>query len=135
MTVVTFHENAEDDKLKYAVIAAQYKGKWVFCKHKSRDTYEIPGGHREPGEEILDAAKRELYEETGAVEFDITPIAIYKVDDYGMLCYADIHKFTELPDFEMERIDFFETIPEKNTYPLIQPALFEKALWFLEKRG
>lgn len=37
------------------------------------------GGHREDGEDILETAKRELYEETGAITFDITPICIYSV--------------------------------------------------------
>ena len=27
-------------------------GKWVFCRHKERNTWEIPGGHREMGEAI-----------------------------------------------------------------------------------
>lgn len=28
----------------------------VFCKHKERETYEIPGGHRDAGEAIEDTA-------------------------------------------------------------------------------
>ena len=35
-------------------------GKWVFCKHKERDTFEVHGGHREFGEDIIETAKREL---------------------------------------------------------------------------
>ena len=59
MKVKFFDLNA-DKPLKYAVICARYNGKWVFCKHKERDTYEIPGGHREDGEDIEATAKREL---------------------------------------------------------------------------
>lgn len=62
---VSFYENVEDHLLKFAVIIAKTEGKWVFCRHRERDTYEVPGGHREPGEEILHTAERELYEETG----------------------------------------------------------------------
>lgn len=64
----------DDKELKFAVICAFFKGKWIFVKHKKRDTWEIPGGHREIGEDINDAAKRELFEESGAIDFELTPI-------------------------------------------------------------
>ena len=65
MVEVNFYEKVEDSLLEFAVIISKSKGKWVFCKHKERDTYEVPGGHREPNEPILETAKRELMEETG----------------------------------------------------------------------
>ena len=68
---VKFYDTVEDALLKFAVIISRSNGKWVFCKHKERDTYEAPGGHREAGEDILKTARRELQEETGAVEFEI----------------------------------------------------------------
>ena len=46
---VRFYEEAEDNLLKFAVIIARTEGKYVFCKHKSRETLEVPGGHREEG--------------------------------------------------------------------------------------
>ena len=63
---VNFYEFAHDELFKFAVIVAVHNGKWVFCKHRNRSTYECPGGHREPSEAILETAKRELWEETGA---------------------------------------------------------------------
>ena len=59
---ITFYQPASiaDGLLKYAVIVARYKDKWVFGRHKQRDTWEIPGGHREPGETIEQTALREL---------------------------------------------------------------------------
>ena len=66
---VKFYDTVEDKLLKFAVIVAKSNGKWVLCKHKERDTYECPGGHREAGENIDDTAKRELYEETGAIDY------------------------------------------------------------------
>ena len=77
---VHFYETVADEKLKFAVIAARYRSKWVFCKHKERNTYEIPGGHRECGETIDDAARRELYEETGATDFELTKVCVYSAE-------------------------------------------------------
>ncbi|WP_353893544.1 hypothetical protein PRVXH_000290 [Proteinivorax hydrogeniformans] len=42
----------QDNQLKFAVIMAKYKGKWILSKHKERTTWEIPGGRRERGESI-----------------------------------------------------------------------------------
>ena len=64
MLEVKFYDTVDDSLLKFAVIISLSNGKWVFCKHKERDTYEAPGGHREVGEDILETAKRELQEET-----------------------------------------------------------------------
>ena len=44
MTKVNFYDNINDSMLKFAVIIARYNGKWVFCKHKKRNTWEVPGG-------------------------------------------------------------------------------------------
>ena len=62
---VKFYDNVDDDLLKFAVIISMTNGKWIFCKHKERETYEVPGGRREFGENIIDTVKRELKEELG----------------------------------------------------------------------
>ena len=77
---VNFYDTVEDHLLKFAVIISRYQGKWVFCKHKDRSTYEIPGGHREPGESIAETAQRELQEETGAIQYALTPVCVYSVE-------------------------------------------------------
>lgn len=56
MVEVKFYDNVADEFLKFAVIISKTDNKWVFCKHKERETYEIPGGHREPGESKIEAS-------------------------------------------------------------------------------
>ncbi|MEG0848156.1 MAG: NUDIX domain-containing protein [Niameybacter sp.] len=131
MLKVNFYDDVEDHLFKYAVIISRHQGKWVFCKHKERSTYECPGGHREPGENIHDTAKRELWEETGAIQFDIKPICVYSVvreasETFGMLYYAEIYEFEQLPNLEIEKIEFFEELSVEWTYPLIQPYLLKR---------
>jgi len=141
MLEVKFYDSVDDSLLKFAVIVSQSNGKWVFCKHKERDTYEVPGGHREAGESILETAKRELQEETGAIRFDMKPLCVYSVtgktrvndtgeESFGLLCYAEITEFATELHSEMEKIVLLDELelPEEWTYPLIQPKLIEKYL-------
>lgn len=142
MLEVKFYDKVEDSVLDFAVIISRTDGKWVFCKHKERDTYEVPGGHREAGETIEETAKRELKEETGAVDFKIRPVCVYSVkgktrinkdeeqETFGMLYVADIFSFEEIHS-EIEKIIICDELVNNWTYPLIQPKLIEEAA----KRG
>lgn len=130
---VQFYDKVQDEYVKFVVIVSCYQGKWVFVKHKERDTYEIPGGHREKGEILLEAAKRELEEETGAYRYFIQPIIYYSVigktsvnqtgeESFGMLFLADIKEFTDIHS-EIEKMELFDDLPEHLTYPDIQPQM------------
>ncbi len=135
MTKVQFYDWVEDQKLKFAVIVTKTNGQWVFCKHKERSTLEVPGGHREPGEDILTTAKRELYEETGAVDFSMEPVCVYSViapwnydgqETFGMLFYADVKAFEKELHSEIERTVIQDDLPTAWTYPEIQPLLMQE---------
>ena len=135
MTQVKFYDSVDDSLLKFAVIIAKSNGKWVFCKHIERDTYECPGGHREAGETIDDTAKRELYEETGAIGYTIQPVCVYSVtapdnfngeETFGKLYYAEIKSFEGELHSEIERVELFEDLPTNWTYPQIQPFLLKE---------
>ena len=142
MTEVKFYDNTDDNLLKFAVIISKANGKFVLCKHKERNTYEIPGGRREKGETVLEAAKRELKEETGAVDFTIKPVCVYSVkgktrvnenvdnETFGMLYVADIFSFEEIHS-EIEKIIITDKLEYDWTYPLIQPKLMKEA----QRRG
>lgn len=136
--LVQFFDVVDDSKLKFAVILAKSDGKMVFCKHRLRDTFEVPGGHREPGESISETAERELQEETGALEFTMHPICAYSVtgknrvnqtgeEAFGMLYCAEIESFSPELHSEMQEIRLFSELPENLTYPDIQPKLIAEA--------
>ncbi|MCI8668651.1 MAG: HD domain-containing protein [Lachnospiraceae bacterium] len=139
---VKFYDFIEDSLIKFVVIVSRFNGKWVLCKHKERNTYEVPGGHREKNETVRQAARRELYEETGAVDYNLKSVGVYSVigktrgnetreENIGMLYYAEIRGFEPELHFEIEKIVFMETLPDlpdSLTYPFIQPRLIEKVI-------
>ena len=136
MVEVKFYDKVDDSLLKYAVIIAKSDDKWVFCKHQKRNTYEVPGGHREPCELIDDTAKRELHEETGAADYTLKRICVYSVtaadnfngaETFGMLYFADILSFEKELHSEIEKIIITDRLVNDWTYPLIQPKLIEEA--------
>lgn len=127
----------ELDKLehyKYVVVLSFYDDKIVLSRHKDRATWETQGGHIERGETPLEAAKRELYEESGAVKFDMEPLCDYwagnpetNVGAAGVVFVAKIHEFADIPkESEMVEIKRFSSLPDNLTYEAITPVLFEK---------
>ena len=132
MTQVNFFspDTVKDSLIRFVVAAVRYQDKWVFSRHKARDTWDMPGGRREPGETAAQAMERELWEETGARKADVTAAFAYSVTKdhvttYGMVYFAQIRELGPLPEeFEMAEICLVEQMPEQLTWPEIQPVLF-----------
>jgi len=118
----------------FVVVFARYQDKWLYCRAKDRDVYETAGGRIEPNEPPLEAAKRELYEETGALKFDIRPAFDYSVHlngvvSHGQAFLAQIYELGSLPpDFEMAEVRLLDTFPDKMRFPAILPVLYEKMM-------
>ena len=126
------------DSLKYFENMEAEKIYHIYCKSdhfyilaRVRTNYEK--------ETIEETAKRELYEETGATDYLMEPVCVYSVtgknrvnetgkETFGKLFYADIAKFEHELHSEIEKIEFFENLPEKWTYPDIQPFLIKEFL-------
>ena len=114
---------------KFVVILSHMDGKYLLSRHRARTTWETQGGHIELGETPLEAAKRELWEESGALEYTVEPLCDYRAADdlgsaAGAVFRAEITKLGPLPESETGETRLFETVPENLTYPHIAPALF-----------
>lgn len=119
---------------KYVVVLSEYHGELLLSRHRERRTWETQGGHIEAGETPLDAAKRELFEESGAIDFDICAIFDYDAGDdcghaSGMVFLAHIRALAPIPDSEMAEVHAFAEFPsdEMLTYPGITPVLYRYA--------
>ena len=117
------------ERYPYVVILSRMEGKFLLSRHKQRTTWEFQGGHIEQGETPLQAAKRELFEESGAAAFEIEPLCDYwagsedgKSGACGVVFTAEIQKLGPLPESEMA-----ESLPEQMTYPAITAAIM--AYW------
>lgn len=140
MTEVKFYDPIfePDSVLTYSVIAAKFEAKWIFVRHHKRNTWEIAGGHIETGETSLEAAYRELMEETGAVLFNIECIATYSVNKdgetgWGRLYLAEVTELGPVPDIsEIAETILSDHLPENLTHPDIQPHLFKRTLEYIE---
>lgn len=131
--------NVDDSELWFVIIVSRHKNKWIFVKHKERDTRELPWGHREIGESVHDSAKRELYEETGAKKFDIDHVWYRSLvnakneKSYWSIYFAEVHVLEELPWMEIGNIDFFDEVPENTTYPDVHPMIYENVKKYILK--
>ncbi|TAA69797.1 RNA deprotection pyrophosphohydrolase [Planococcus salinarum] len=107
---------------RHVLVIAKYKGKWLLTKHGERGL-EFPGGKVEPGESLQEAAKREVYEETGGTVEGLKWFAEYMVQSERPFCktvftakVSDIRK-TEL--METEGAVLVDVLKPDDTYSFL----------------
>lgn len=120
-------EEIAADEIKYVVVITVYQNQLVIIRNKKRQLWELPGGKRENDEALIHAASRELYEETGAVSFELTPYGIYLLNgSYGMALFANVTKFDDLPDYEIDELKFVARLPENLMYGGVYYDMYSK---------
>ena len=132
----TLHPLGSLAQYKYVVVCSRYQDAWLMSRHKNRNTWETQGGHIEPGETPMQAAGRELYEESGVRNAELYPVCDYYGYDScshanGMVFLAVIRSLGTLPESEMKETALFTAIPGNLTYPDVSPRLYAQAekLW------
>jgi len=118
----------------HVVILALYKDQWLFTVHKKRGV-EWPGGKVEQGETPLEAALRELFEETGGKASSIWHIGHYKVTEQSGYSFVKNIYVALISHIEAEPIGYdvthsilvpldVDTEAEPSFSPLVQDGVF-----------
>ena len=128
----TVHPSGSLSPLRFVVVCSFYKGRMLLSYHSGHRSWETQGGHIEEGEKPEEAARRELYEESGVGDADIIPVCDYRAYDSegsanGRVYAAVIHTLGQLPPNEMSGIQTFDSFPDNLTYPYVTPVLFQEA--------
>ena len=67
-----------------------------------------------------------MYEETGATDIELTPVCLYKISTYGLLCYCEIKELSKLPEeYEMSEIMLSDELPDNLTFPESNDLFFK----------
>lgn len=124
--------------LRFVVVCSFYQNKYLLSYHSGHQSWETQGGHIEENETPEQAARRELYEESGVRDASLIPVCDYFAYDSegssnGRVYAAVIDRLGELPPSEMSKIEAFDALPEDLTYPFVTPVLFEEARIIISK--
>ena len=92
-----------EGQIRTVAVGVRISGKWLFCRSKDRDIWELPMGTREPTQTLEDAARRILYAATGTVKEHIQMVCPYGIEEngahtYGVLFFAQVDDPQSLPN-------------------------------------
>ncbi|MCK5397447.1 MAG: methyltransferase domain-containing protein [Thermoplasmata archaeon] len=122
-------------KLKGSIVIARNGRKYIMVKHTER-AWEFPGGHIEGKETPLEAAKRELKEETGLTGRNWKDCGVAELDNGNLALFScNVSGIPEPDTQEIGEARYFTTPPiglsfERHEYFL----LLEMAGWEPKKK-
>ncbi|WP_029192042.1 NUDIX domain-containing protein [Paenibacillus elgii] len=110
------HYNQCPETYQYVLVVLHYKDQFVFVKNKKRK-WEFTGGKKEDGETILEVAKREAWEEAGAIIEDIQVVGYYTLANHEnvIISAAEVLYFEDIPAFsETTEVRLSTTLPSEE---------------------
>ncbi|MGM9988475.1 MAG: RNA deprotection pyrophosphohydrolase [Bacillaceae bacterium] len=103
---LSFEDQPFSKEPKHVWVLCRYNHQWVLTNHTRRG-YEFPGGKIEAGESPVQAAIREVHEETGGVVSNIQYIGQYRVTSKDKIIVKNIY-IAQLSKFDQCE-HYFET--------------------------
>lgn len=77
---LSFSQDSFQQETRHVLVLPVTDSGWLLTNHKVRGL-EFPGGKVEAGETVEEAARREVFEETGAILGELEWLAEYRVND------------------------------------------------------
>lgn len=126
----SFLPHSFPEEARHVLVICRYAGGWLLTRHKKRGL-EFPGGKLEAGETLEAAARREVYEETGAAIDELLPIAEYRVSD-PKGAFVKVVFYSQVEQLE-EKSDYLETAGPVVVHGDLASLRFNKEYSFIMK--
>lgn len=104
--VLSFDDHPFSKDPKHVWVVCRHQDQWLLTKHSDRG-FEFPGGKVEDNETALEAAIREVKEETGGIVKEIEYIGQYKVKGKEKVIVKNI--YFAMVNQLVEQDGYFET--------------------------
>ncbi|PLR84438.1 nucleoside triphosphatase YtkD [Bacillus canaveralius] len=126
---LSFQPNQFSLPSRHVLVICRFQDKWLLTSHKIRGL-EFPGGKTESGETLEEAARREVFEETGARLQSLHYVGEYEVG--GEIPFVKTIFYGVVERIE-ERETFFETNgPVFISGPLLKARLKDEYSFIMQ---